>query len=434
MRGEEARAHSVLLRWVPSLCGGTLYALFISLWLFAPNAYALLLHAADAMPMNAAPFGDLGAVLQAGVCWRHGVNVYAPNVCMFGGQYNYAPSLLRLADLNVGPQDRVGGGLFMGALFLAAMGWLPPARSAAELVARIFAICSETVIFALERANFDVVMLLLVMAGVALLLANRMAAVLGYLLFVLAAAAKFYPASLLLLIVRERPARILAAGLVLAVAAVFYAVVFGHGTMAALHILPLGFPFSGIFGAINLPYGIVLLRFLPQRTLMPGMLQGNGAVLVAMRVMDAAAVLAGFAMAPRYRAMSQALDEKRQLLLMVGAIVITFCFFAAQNISYRGIFLLLTLPAVWPATRSRAALVAAILFLLWEDCLRNLIWVVSGNMLTPAQVIYPKLGFWLVAELVWWWVVIQFLALIFCYLQQATGALRPTPGAQASAE
>lgn len=72
---------SFLLRYGVSVSALLLYAVFILLRLNAPHAYeALLLHS-DAMP-NANPFSDLGAILQAGACWRD-VMCQAP-ACMAG--------------------------------------------------------------------------------------------------------------------------------------------------------------------------------------------------------------------------------------------------------------------------------------------------------------------------------------------------------------
>ena len=319
---------------------------------------------------------------------------------MHGGVYNYSPFLLRAAYLPIGPQDQMVGGIFLGLAFLAALSLLPPARSRSELLLRILATCSETVVFALERANFDVVIFLMTLLGVLLLLANRWMALLGYAVFLLGAALKFYPAALLALAIRERLSLALAVAVLIVSAGVSYAMFFAHGTEVAVGMLPTGLPLRGIFGAINLPFGLVLLRFFPVLTLEPNQSQYLAAIrhphavffiYLTSKCLMIAAVMMAIVMAPRYETAFRDLDTQRSLFLMAGAILIVFCFFSAQNISYRGIFLILTLPGLWSMAaqspgRDRRTFVmfsVSVLMLLWEDFFRELVAFVATSTLQP---------------------------------------------------
>ncbi|GLR66766.1 hypothetical protein GCM10010909_14460 [Acidocella aquatica] len=418
------------------MAGAGLYLLFAGLWLYAPQAYSRLLLVTGAAPLEAHPFGDFAAILQAGACWREGVNVYAPSVCMHGGVYNYSPFLLRAAYLPIGLQDQMPGGIILGVLFLAALAWLPPAQSRAELLTRICATCSETVIFALERANFDVVIFLLVMLSVMLLLTNRWAALAGYVVLLFAAAMKFYPAALLALVLRERRRQIFIVSAAIFVCAVGYMLAFSRGTAAAISILPGGMSFRGVFGALNLPFGLVLVHFLPVFTLHPNLAQYLSVVdrpyalaykTLATGILAFAAIIAAGMAAPRYTQTFKNLGQKQSLLLLAGAITITFCFFIAQNITYRAIFMLLTLPGLWEMANQSGdfarhrilLLICAILFLLWVDFFGDLVGVSAIFLLKPSQQAYPEFAFWLFAQCVWWWVVVQFCAIICCFFRDS---------------
>jgi hypothetical protein len=429
------------MRFAACLFGACLYLLFMLLRLHAPHTYEALLRATDAIP-NAKPFGDLGSILQAGACWRAGVNVYGPSACMHGGVYNYSPFLLRAAYFHIGPQDLDAGGLLLGGVFIAAFSLLPAPRSRAELMLRVMAMGSGTVIYALESANFDVVVFLLTLLGILLLLANRWAALAGYAVFLLAAACKFYPAALLALVVRERRAVVLGAALLVAVAGGLYLLMFASGTEAAISILPAGLPFRGVFGSLNLVFGLELLRNLPVLTLEPDVPQYFAAVdrphvemsiELATRCLTVLAIFCAALLAPRYTAALRGLDARRGLFFMAGAMVIVFCFFAAQNLDYRGVFLLFTLPGLWAMAgaasgslrRGLAVLLGFIMVLLWEGFFRNFAASLGMLLLGPERAVYPEIAFWLVRECLWWWVAVQLAAFIVCFLRTALAGLRP---------
>jgi hypothetical protein len=417
------------LRFGASATAALVYALFAGLWFWARRCYHALLGGWDAMP-NARPFGDLGSILQAMRCWRDGVNVYAPSVCMHGGLYNYSPFLLRAVYLGLGPQDLMAGGLLYGVVLILAFSALPLAKSWAEMWVRTFGICSATVVFGLESANIDILLFVLTVAGVWMLLAGRWMALLGYALFMLLAACKFYPVALLGLAVRERPVVLLGVVALTVMAAVVFFLHFAHGTAAAMGILPGGLPFVCVFGAMNIPFGLMLLRFLPVLTLAPSVPQFFAAVShpqaalwvgMGTRLVSVAGLAAGYLIAPRYRVVMRAMEHPRQLFFMAGAILTVFCFFAAQNLSYRAVFLLLLLPGAWDIAVARYGRwwLAGILLLLWEPLFREHVTVWSKMLLGPVWGVIPQIVYWFLREGLWWWIVIQLLALIICFWREA---------------
>src|SRR6202140_652993 len=244
---------------------------------------------------------------------------------MHGGVYNYSPFLLRAAYFSIGPQDQSFLGMLLGAACILAFSWLPAPESRAELWFRIAAVCSGTVIYALESSNFDVVVFLLTLSGVLLLLANRWAALTGYVVFLLAAACKFYPLVLLALAVRERFVQMLTVVMLAAAAGGLFMLHFAHGTAAAISILPGGLPFRGVFGALNIPFGLVLLPYLPVLTLEPNVPQYFAAldrpyaeifIELATRCLTILAMIVAFVTAPCYADVLRDLDPRSALFFM----------------------------------------------------------------------------------------------------------------------
>jgi hypothetical protein len=132
----------------------------------------------------------------------------------------------------------------------------------------------------------------------------------------------------------------------------------------------------------------------------------------------------------RFQAEGEPLDWGRleNRFLLAGALVVVGCFFAGENIGYRSVFLLLTLPALLPLRRAvtggtlRAVLpltIAAVVFLLWEETIRRRF--TSGlRDLGLEAVLVGKAGalFWVGRELVWWCVVSVLAAMISLFVLQ----------------
>ncbi len=437
------RGSAFILRYGASLFGLVLYALFAALFVALPQYQIALTRLANFVP-NVQIFNDLGAILQAGTCWRSGVNVYVPSTCMHGGVYNYSPLLLHAANISFGPQDRIAGGIFLNILLIASLALLPPAKSRAEVAYRCAAICSGSITYALSSANFDNVVFLLTLLGVLSLSGNKIVSLAGYVTFLFAAALKFYPAVLLALMARERPARMLAIAMLALLSFAAYLACFAGSTAAALHIIPKWMPFLSSFGAQNLPFGLLLLHYVPVLTTAPTMPQYYAAVAhpfaapfvtLATRGLGLAAATAGVLLSRCYTQVWAALDPCRALFLTAGALVIVLCFLTVQNLDYRAIFLLFTMPGLWAmATRAigltrlrlRVLLIGTLL-LLWEANLTHLVAALTTALLPLSLAAWPQAGFWLLRECLWWWVIIQFAALIICFLRAAFSWL---PGLQ----
>lgn len=428
-------------RTAPALAPFLLFIGFALLRGLAPDFYFAVLSHAGFTPTKP-PMGDMRSVLQALYCSHSGVNVYAPSACLGGGIYNYSPFLLHFALLPQPPRDGIAAGVGMGILFLASLCLLPVAQTRAELVLRVLASCSANVAFVMERGNIDAGMFVLAVLGICVIRAKNIGGIAGYALFLLGAACKFYPAALLLLALREQPRRLLLlVGLGL-FAAAFYALKFGSGSLVALRVLPAGLPFHGLFGALNLPFGVWM--FATTHSMFPASAPflaafsypGLGLCMqIFVEVMALIMLVLALRVAPRWASAFEGLAEQHRLFLVGGAAIMVLCFFLAQNIPYRAIFLLLALPGLCRMAAAgvpwmRTACVA-ILYLLWQDAIQD---ALHGFMAGWPVHLAETLNFtvWLAGQFVWWSCIFMFMGMIICFLKQRVRVLWPRAVAAAA--
>lgn len=387
---------------------------FVWLQSCAPAAYFAVLTVLD-IPKFAHPFTDLYAVLQAVHCAGQGVNVYLPSACMGGGVYNYSPLLLHFTWLGLLAAHVNLAGLLLALLFIAALAALPAPQSPWEFRLRAAASLSSATILLLEQANLDAVIFILAVGGILLCLCSGLVRLMGYALFCLAAALKFYPAALLILMLREHPRRLLALAALLLLAALGFWARFGAGTLAALAIVPHGSPFWCWFGAMDVPLGISLC-FPQLHTPLSMQLLYAGMII--------AALWRGAANMALYRPALAALPPARQMFLIAGAALVCACFFLAQNLFFRAVFLLLALPGVCAlaVTIPKARwLAAAMALLMWESLFRIGLLAFMVALTGPAVAYSIVIMVWLCKQGMWWWMITQFLALLFIAAEAARG-------------
>jgi hypothetical protein len=406
------------------LVGFAVFAIFALLFTIFPAAYFTVL-AFQGIPKVVVPFSDMAAVLQAIHCAHAGVNVYRASACMGGGVYNYSPLLLYFSVLRRGAAHLMLSGMILGGFFLLFQALLPVPAGWREFLWRALAVVSPASVFALERANIDIAIFLLAGTGVLLALRGDAARLLAYVLFCAAAALKYYPAALLVLIFGEKPRRLLALFGLLGLGGIIFLCLFGAGTLAAMKVIPRAGPLGNDFGALNIPLGFSLL-LAPARITISGIQDfplplAAKFVMLAMTLGALAVARAGMGC---YRPALQNLDAPRRLFLVAGAALICACFFIAQNLMYRGIFLLFVLPGICAmcdsagSVRARAVwLRGIVLFLMWEEIFRIVI-IRAVPLLAGSKAGYmADLVFWLLREAVWWWAVSQLLAMVFCRIE-----------------
>ena len=367
------------------------YAALAALWLAGFHAtYERILLVWGVSPY-AFPFADIYGMLSSIACWAKGIDVYVVNPCdQLGRLFSYSPLPLWLAPTGIGPAATPFVGLAIDAVFIFSLALLPIPRAAHARRWMIYAALSPAVGLGLQRVNLDMVLFVAIVAAVRLLVGPMQERLGGFALITVTALAKFYPAVLFLFVLRERLRLAVA---VAAVAAVVFAAFFAAyhiELMLTLANIPQGNWFQDMFGARNLPYGLAAL----------GVDSAAAVLLVTMVVAAGAGALAlGTARATEALARLTAVEAT---FLIAGAALVVGCFFAGQSFVYRSAYLILTLPGLvamgresaTPRIRALFAVAsAAVLFLMWEETLRQAATIAGPRVL---------FAFWLGRELVWW--------------------------------
>lgn len=315
-------------------------------------------------------FIDLYAILASGDAVSIGLDPYAPNpLDYFGRPHCYAHWWLVLGRLGFTRADTPWLGFALGAAFVvAALVALRPGRLR-DVAWSLAVLCSPPVLLALDRANIDLAIFVLLAPVVPCLRSPRpFVRLLAAPLIIAAAALKVYPlvAGLVLLAgsgPRDTRRLVCFAALLLALALPDMATDF----FRYAHVVP---ETDGLFtmGARNFFVGLGV----PVTAARLGGLLG-GAAIVALFLR--AKLFTGWSIAPE--------DRAAWLSFVLGAVLLTGCFFAGASYSYRWVFALWLLPLLWrlprdsaaPAKVRRLATLTAVLlgFVLWADALASVL-------------------------------------------------------------
>ncbi len=394
------------------------------------------------------PFLDARFVTAQVECWSRGVDVYVRNPCdPLGRTLDYSPLWLRLPFLARSDGATPVFGLAIDLAFLAALFGLPWRLAGPfDAVVAVGAVMSWATIFAMERGNTDLLMFAAAVLFAHLSTRSAPARIAGYALILCVGLLKFYPLSLLALLVREPARRMWVLGTLCVLSLVAFIVMFHVGLSRIGGNMADGV-FGDMFGARSLPFGIMLLSSGARLRDASGFWLGPEALdrtmtltawtlsVVLTGACATAAILCG--RDPAWRKTLDRIPAGARAHLLVGAVLCVGCFFGHQNIGYRALFLLLVLPGllalvrVAPTARARVvcrSTAAAIVLLLWDG-------IVSRSR--PG---------WFVMQSVWWWVIFVLLTCLVSLLGgeiarisrggrgawaamlDATAALRSSPG------
>jgi len=115
------------------------------------------------------------------------------------------------------------------------------------------------------------------------------------------------------------------------------------------------------------------------------------------------------------RASLAKLTAQEDIFLIMGSALVVGCFFAAQNVNYRGIYFLFVLPGMLAVSRNAngwavraVGLSTSILiaFLMWGECIRLNLFFLFVNPATRSEgLLLARVGFWLLRDFAWWWVI-----------------------------
>jgi hypothetical protein len=395
------------------------YGVLAALWHWGPSwLYFDALRFLGIEPFRF-PFLDIHAILSAAECQRLGLDVYLSNPCdVLGRPHVYSPLWVVVTPGFLDTRATMGVGLALDLLFMLSLAFVIRPTTPGEILVLTLAALSPTTVYALERANSDLIVYLLVVSALILELAPRPYRLAAYALYLTAGLLKYYPLVLLALVARERWRD----GLVIAGAAgstlVLLAVCDHTELGKALANIPALSYFSDSFSALNLPFGFTeaLPEVGPRSVL--GLLFLGLLVAVAIartrrtvRLLDTGTL---------------ACDGCEAQCLMAGALLLVACFFAGQNVDYRGVYFVLVVPGLVHLYRSHretairrfgAQMIAAALFLMWEEFFRRGLHAFVAS--APSEGLsLPEVYFWIGRELVWWWLITGLAAIVLSCSRQ----------------
>ena len=352
-------------------------------------------------------FLDLFAILASNDALARGLDVHAMNPLDYlQRSHVYSHWWLHLGKLGLTRADNGWLGLAVVVAFGAVVLATLRPRSAGEAAWYLALGCSPPVLLAVNRANNDLIVFLVLAAVVPCLARPETVARLGAVLAVaVAAALKYYPAAAAVVVFggagrREIPLR---AGLtVLALVAVGLGVAADLAAFGVVGPKPTGLL---TFGAANLPgvFGVTG----PTVLVLAGGWLGVGWVL-------------GWRWAQRYPDTTEWAGRPDGWRFVLGAILLAGCFVAGKNYAYRWIFALWLAPLLWQqgwnpgvsaGTRSLARITGgALLAAVWLGGVVSLAAALAARSL-PLDRVLPWVKVGEVAEQLAVWVVFAGCAL-----------------------
>jgi hypothetical protein len=267
------------------------------------------------------------------------------------------------------------------------------------------------VVFAVERANADLLMFLLALATGLLTKYRLPLRLFGYVLGLVAALIKYYPIMILVVAFRERISTLCLVSLAtVGSLAVFWTEYRGE-IVRGVPGISRGPYNTDLFSAENLPYLLGKVAGNAADSPLVERIAAGG--LYAVMVSACVALCWRLWRSVELRTALASLPRLDRVLLVIGSAVIVGCFFAGQSIGYRGVFLLLVMPGLLAIARGsdRDARVlgvgtsVVIGLLMWSECFRLALWASE-----------LEIQFWLLRELCWWWIVSVMLAVVADFL------------------
>lgn len=382
------------------------YAALVSIWGFGPYEF---------------PFLDTHGVVAAVYCHRLGYDVFVTNPCdVLARVFNYSPLWLELSRLPIEMSWTPAAGIVIDATFLLSLLLLPPARRPWQVAAMTLATLSSSVAFGLERGNIDLIMFVLSILVIRLAARPGWPRFAAYALALFAGMLKFYPVVLLVTIVRERLATAIIAGVLSALAIGIFIAVYFQGLVEVLPTIPSTSCFArGVFAARDLPCGIA--QVLPGAA---GTAVALFGLLAAMVVLVAVMVTWRSDLAARL----VELNAVEATAMLVGCTLILACFFSAQNVAYRGVYLLFVLPGLMALASGgaggirRMLTLAAVLILSlmdWDALWQCIDYYFRASGANESQLRLVDFDVWLVHEIAWWFVAAVLASLLLCLLSRS---------------
>ena len=274
-----------------------------------------------------------------------------------------------------------------------------------EVIIFVLACTSSMVIFALERANVDVIFFSMVVTAGLLSTGPVLNRLLSYALLLFAGLLKFYPLIALVTALRERP-RIS----IIALISIATVCCFSLTTETSLRMscnVPAGGAESGPFGAECRRLSRHVGAFVPH--LRDSRASSNSGSLRRHLLIATCIQVTLLSRNPNFSQLFLRMAERDKALLTLGSAIMAGCFYAGRSIEYRGVYLILVVAGLVALRRAaaRPRLRAMLdcttfiaVFLMWEALFRH---ALEHNGSPPKGLNLPFHLFWLLRELLWWY-------------------------------
>ena len=332
---------------------------------------------------------------------------------------------MAFSAIPLGVRDRAAVGWALDLVFIMSLSLLPSPRRYCELMLVLAATLSTMIIFALERANPDVLLFLMALAAGVLAQRSLFLRILGYLLALLAALVKYYPIMVLVIVFREIISIFIALSvLILACVAMFW-VEYHVDVTRGLPSIAQGSFNTDLFAAKNLPslLGEAAAYAAQPSTWAPLVQRVVTSGLYAILLGSSISICRRLLCSGELREALVSLTQSERTFLIIGSGVIAGCFFAGQSIGYRGVYFLLVMPGLLAMSRRpdvrklSFATSLVIVVLMWGECLRVALYKVSEFSVIPEMVAADvNFLFWFFRELGWWWTVSVMLTIIIDFV------------------
>jgi hypothetical protein len=411
---------SKMLTAAVPLIGLILFATFAALYVYHRDAYYQILGTMGSLPFRY-PFLDWETIGAWAKCWQQGVNVYVTDPCdVLGSVADYSPLWLRASFI---PTDALWTNIIGTTLdisFILSLVFVVRPVNWREVAIFVGVCCSVMVVYALERANVDVLIFIMIVVAGMLGIGSLISRMVAYTILLFAGLLKFYPLVGFMIALRERPRVFIGVCLISFFIVALFAYAYRDELVAMSRNIPLNSSASGSFGAINLPQGFAAAIdvFVPQLRHTPLFRWIQIAFVAGLSIPT---VAHAFVLSRNHgleRSFSR-LAEHDRMFLSLGSALIVGCFFTGQSIEYRGVYLIMVVAGLVALCRSadcvavRIKLTRAILiiiFLMWQSILRHLL-EQQGSVILGV--------FWLVRELLWWYQVSVLLAVLAIFIMQS---------------
>jgi hypothetical protein len=392
------------------------------------NLYEGILTLYGATPFKF-PFLDISAWLAVWECARHGVDVIIANPCdVLQRSYSCSPLWIAASTIPLGVRDTAVVGWILDLILLVSLSLLPPPRCFRELILVLAATLSTMVVFALERANPDVLLFIMALTTGVLAECRLFIRLLGYFVALVAALLKYYPIMVLVIVFRERISIFISIVAVIIGSLVSFWIEYHVDIARGLPNVAQGPYVSGFFGAKNLPFLLGEIAWSAAEPsgwppLVQGIVAGGlYAILVGVSVTICRRLLSF----GELRAALGSLAPLERIFLVMGSAVISGCFFAGQSIGYRGVYFLFVMPGLLAISRHPASrdlrrvglgTGVVIVLLMWGEFFRlGLKRALDYSGAPDMLAVYLGFLLWLVRELGWWWTVSVLLTVVADFL------------------